>query len=65
MNLLHAVALRLVFIKSYQTLFIKLRKKNEKRGKSCLISFCSCTKSDLFLTSLASVMSPCVALSVL
>lgn len=31
MNLPHAVALRLVFIKSYQTLFIKLRKRQKKR----------------------------------
>lgn len=33
-----SVAPRLVFIKSYQTLFIKFRKR-QKRGKSCLISF--------------------------
>lgn len=64
MNLLQTVCgSEVSFYKELSDFIYKTWKKDKKRGKSCLISFCNCTKSDLFLTMLASVVSPRVMLS--
>lgn len=63
MNLLQTVCgSEVSFYKELSDFIYKTWKKDKKRGKSCLISFCNCTKSDLFLTVLASVVSPRVTL---